>query len=128
MSRLVKKRSKCRKGNPHLRRLLIQAAHGAKLKRGSFYRNKFNKLKFKLGSANKAKVAIANRLARAIYKVLGGQSFKDLGYCRAVEHEDKIRILVNQLKALGVDIRHEGHQKVVSVKKLKVDATGVTFQ
>jgi hypothetical protein len=26
--------------NPHLRRILIQAAHGAKLKRGSFYRNK----------------------------------------------------------------------------------------
>ena len=71
--------------------MLIQAAHGAKLKRGSFYRNKYNKLKFKLGSANKAKVAIANRLARTIFKVLGGASFKDLGYCRAVEHEDKIR-------------------------------------
>ena len=67
-------------------------------------------------------------MARAIYKVLGGKPFKDLGYCRAVEHEDKIRILVNQLKALGVDIRHEGHQKVVSVKKLRVDTTGVTLQ
>lgn len=44
-------------------------------------------------------------------------------------HEDKIRILVNQLKALGVDIKHEGHQKVVSVKKLKlkVDTTGITL-
>jgi hypothetical protein len=111
-----------------LRRILIQAAHGAKLKRGSFYRNKYNRLKFKLGSANKAKVAIANRIARTIYKVMGGENFKDLGYCRAVEHEDKIRILINQLKALGVDIRHEGHEKIVSVKKLRVDTTGVTLQ
>lgn len=128
MNRLAKKRSKCRKGNPHLRRILIQAAHGAKLKRGSFYRNKYNKLKFNLGSANKAKVVITNRIARTVFKVLGGERFKDLGYCRAVEHEDKIRILINQLKALGVNIRHEGHQKVVSVKQLKVDTTGVTLQ
>jgi len=78
-----------------------------------------------LGSANKAKVAIANRMARAIYKVLGGAEFKDIGYRRANENEDKIKILVNQLKALGVNIRHEGHEKIVSVKKLKIDSTGV---
>ena len=44
-----KKRSKCRLGNPHLRWMLVQAAHNAKNKRGSFYRSKYNKLKFKLG-------------------------------------------------------------------------------
>jgi hypothetical protein len=73
-------------------------------------------------------VAIANRIARTVYKVMGGENFKDLGYCRAVEHEDKIRILINQLKALGVSIRHEGHEKIVSVKQLLVDTTGVTLQ
>jgi hypothetical protein len=93
------------------------------MKRGSFYRAKYNKLKFKLGSANKAKVAIANRIARVIYKVLGGDRFRDIGYGRAKEHEDKIQILINQLKALGVNIRYEGHEKIVSVKKLKVDET-----
>jgi hypothetical protein len=107
---------------------LIQCAHGAKLKRGSFYRNKYNKLKFKLGSANKAKVAIANRIARSVYKVMAGANYKELGYCRAIEHEDKIRILINQLKALGVDIKHEGHQKIVSVKKLNVDTSGISLQ
>jgi transposase len=30
-----KKRSKCRRGNPSLRKILIQAAHGAKMKRSS---------------------------------------------------------------------------------------------
>lgn len=98
------------------------------MKRGSFYRNKYNKLKFKLGSANKAKVAIANRIARTVYKIIAGDTYKDLGYCRAMEHEDKIKVLINQLKALGVNIRHEGHQKIVSVKQLKVDTTGVTLQ
>ncbi len=103
-------------------------AHAAKQKRGTFYRSKYNKLKFKLGSANKAKVAIANRIARGIYKILAGDSYKEIGYGRAKEHEDKIKILVNQLKALGVSIRHEGHEKIVSVKKLKVDSTGIQIQ
>ena len=35
------------------------------------------------------------------------------------------KILVNQLKALGVNIRHEGHEKIVSAKKIKIDSTGV---
>jgi hypothetical protein len=98
------------------------------MKRGTFYRSKYNRLKFKLGSSNKAKVAIANRLARTIFKVLGGASYKELGYRRGVDHEDKIRILINQLKALGVNIRHEGHEKIVSVKKLRVDTTGVCLE
>lgn len=70
-------------------------------------------------------MAIANRLARAIYKILAGDSYKEIGYGRASEHEDKIRILINQLKALGVSIRHEGHEKIVSVKHKTVDMTGV---
>lgn len=73
-------------------------------------------------------MAIANRLARAIYKILGGENYRDLGYVRAVDHEAKIKSLVNQLKALGVHIRHEGHEKILSVQKLKVDSTGVVLQ
>ncbi len=98
------------------------------LLRSSFYRNKYNRLKFKLGSANKAKVAIANRLARSIYKILGGENYRELGYCRAIDHEDKIKVLINQLKALGVNIRHERHEKIVSINKLKVDNTGISLQ
>ena len=108
-----------------MRRILIQAAHAAKQKRNTFYRNKFNRLKFKLGSANKAKVAIANRIARSVYKVLAGDKYKELGYGRAIEHEVKIKTLINQLKALGVDIRHERHEKIVSVKKVVVSDSGI---
>jgi hypothetical protein len=104
---------------------LIQGANAAKQKNGSFYRSKYNKLKFKLGSANKAKVAIANRLARVIYKILAGEKYKDIGYIRASDHEDKIKMLINQLKALGVSIRHEGHEKIVSERKAAVHSSGV---
>ena len=82
----------------------------------------------KLGSANKAKVAIANRIARAVYKVLAGDKYKEIGYGRAIDHELKIKALVNQLKALGVDIRHEGHQKVVSMQKVTVSDSGVQLK
>lgn len=67
-------------------------------------------------------------MARAIYKILAGDRYKELGYGRAKEHEDKIEILINQLKALGVNIRYEGHEKIVSAKKIKIDSTGVQLQ
>ncbi len=108
-----------------MRKVLIQAANAAKQKKGAFFRSKYNKLKFRLGSANKAKVAIANRLARVIFKVLAGDQFKDIGYIRASDHEEKIKKLVNQLKALGVDIRHQGHQKIVSTRNAVVSNSGV---
>lgn len=112
-----------------MRKILVQAANGAKQKHKSYYRSKFTKLQFKLGSANKAKVAIANRLARAIYKVLGGNQFKDLGYKRGDPHEERIKKLISELKSLGVNVRHQHHQLIVdSVKKVKVDKTGIHTQ
>ena len=107
--------------------MLVQAAHGAKMKRGSFYRAKYNKLVFRLGSANKAKVAIANRIARAIYKILAGDKYKELGYMRGDPHEIKIKNLVGQLKALGVNIFHHNHQMIVSEKKVVVEKTGIVL-
>jgi hypothetical protein len=74
-------------------------------------------------------VAIANRLARVIYKVLGGSKFKDLGYMRGDPREDQIKRLVKQLKTLGVDIRHETHQMIVnSVRTVKVEESGIVIQ
>ncbi len=67
-------------------------------------------------------MAIANRLARAIFKVLGGAPFKDLGCNRGDPHEDRIRKLISELKSMGVKVHHVNHQLVVdSVKKVTVD-------
>lgn len=107
--------------------MLIQAANGAKQKKGSYYRSKYRKLQSRLGSANKAKVAIANRLARAIYKVLGGDTYKDLGYMRGDPVEKQIEQYVRKLKSLGVEIHHENHQMIVK-RKVKVDDTGIVLQ
>ena len=106
---------------------MIQAANGAKQVKGSYYRSKYRKLQSRLGSANKAKVGIANRLARVIYKVLGGATYKDLGYMRGDPTEKQIEQLVRKLKSLGVDIRHENHQMITSVRKIKVEASGIVL-
>lgn len=80
-----------------------------------------------MGSANKAKVAIANRIARAIYKILAGDKYKELGYMRGDPKEHKIKLLIKQLKNLGVDVHHQNHQLITSVRKVKVDITGITL-
>jgi hypothetical protein len=59
--------------------------------------------------------------------VLGGESYKDLGYMRGDPVEKQIEGLVRKLKSLGVDIRHEGHQ-IITKRKVKVDDTGIVLQ
>lgn len=107
---------------------MAQAAHGAKLKRNTFYRAKYNKLLLKLGSANKAKIAIANKLARAIYKILSGDQYKERGYMRGDPREEKIKRLVAQLRSEGVNIFHVNHQMIVSENRVVVDKTGVVLK
>ena len=121
-----KKRAKTRKGNPYLRRALIQAANGAVKKKKSFYQSKYNKLTFRLGARNKAKVAIANRIARSVYKVLGGESYRELGYARANSSEAKTKNLLNQLKNLGLKIRYVGNEVIVS-ETMQVSPSGVSL-
>lgn len=70
-------------------------------------------------------MAIANRLARSIYKVLAGDSYKELGYLRGDPKEDQIKRLVMQLRHLGVQVFHHKHQTIVSKEKLIVEDSGV---
>jgi hypothetical protein len=72
-------------------------------------------------------VAIANRLARTIYHVMGGRKYRELGYMRGDPHEVKIKNLVSQLRALGVNIKHVNHQMIVSDKKITVEKTGIVL-
>ena len=81
-----------------------------------------------MGSKNKAKVAIANKLARVVYMVLKGAKYKDLGYMRGDPREEKIKKLLTQLRALGVDIHGHTHQLIQSKRKVKVDDSGIVLQ
>ena len=78
-----------------------------------------------MGSANKAKVAIGNRLARSIFKVLAGDTYKELGYLRGDPKEDQVSRLVKQLRSLGVEVFHHKHQTIVSKQKLIVEDSGI---
>jgi hypothetical protein len=70
-------------------------------------------------------VAIANKLARAVFKIIAGDTYKEIGYMRGDPKEHKIKSLVQQLKLLGVDIQHVNHQKIIAKRKVTVDTSGV---
>lgn len=56
-----------------------------------------------------------------IFKILGGENYKDLGYIRGNPNEDKIKKLVQQLKSLGVSIHHKNHELICTTREVKVD-------
>lgn len=70
-------------------------------------------------------MAIANRIARAIYKILCGEKYKELGYMRGDPHEQKIKKHVAALKALGANVFHHNHQMIVSEKRVIVEKSGI---
>ena len=70
---------------------------------------------------------MANRIARAIYKIIRGEQYKELGYMRTDPKEHKIKLLIRQLRHLGVDIHHHNHQTIVSERKITVDKTGIVI-
>lgn len=51
--------------------------------------------------------------------------YKDIDYARACEHEDKFRILINQIKSIDKNIHHAGHEKNISFKQKVIDDTEV---
>lgn len=63
----------------HLKTIMIEVAWAATKVKGSYYREKYYRLKARRGS-RKAIVAIAHRLLKAIYYIIkDGVAFKDLG-------------------------------------------------
>ena len=41
--------------------------------------------------------------------------------------EHKIKLLIKQLKNLGVNVYHENHQVIASVRHVSVDPTGIVI-
>lgn len=71
-------------------------------------------------------MAIVNRLARSIFKVLAGDAYKELGYLRGDPKEDQVSKLIQQLRSLGVNVFHHKHQTILSKEKLIVEDSGIT--
>ncbi len=93
-------------GNYHLKTMLVEAAHAAARKKGSYLKVKFFRLKSRIGK-NKAVMAIAHKILKAAYHVLAtGKAYKELGES-FLDHLDRSRVagnLVRRLQNLGYEV------------------------
>jgi transposase len=89
-----------------LKEIMIEVAWAAVRKKGSYYKEKFYRLRSRLGP-KKALVAVAHRLLKAIYHVIKYQEeFRDLGenYLIMRHQSRKISYLKKQAKVLGYEL------------------------
>jgi transposase len=92
------KPARARKGNVYLKTILCNAAVSASKKKGSYYKAKYYKLKARCGGG-KAALAIAHKLLLAVYHVLRGETFRDLGEAYLDQRNIK-RAVSRHLKSL----------------------------
>jgi transposase len=100
------KKGATRKGNLHLKATLMTAAVGAARTKGTFYKEKYYRLKPRLG-AKRAAMAIAHKILVAVFHMLSGNvAFRELG-AAYLDQQHKHRVaksLVRRLDALGYDV------------------------
>jgi len=92
-----------RKGNVWLRRALTQAAWGASMKKGSYYKAFYHRLAARKGK-KRAIVAVAHALLVTGYMLLStGKTYADLGdgYFDQLDRERLTKRLVKRLEKLG---------------------------
>lgn len=98
-----------RRGNIHLKTALVEAAHAASRKKGSYLKDKFHRLKARRG-AKRAAVAVAHKILVASYQMLAtGVGYRDLGESyldRRVERRVANQ-LVHRLERLGYTVKLE---------------------
>jgi len=90
----------------HLKTIMVEAAHAAVRKNGSYYKDKYYRLKAKCG-ARKAIVAIAHRMLKAVYYIIKeGATFIDLGesYLALRNKERKLKYIRKQAGLLGFQL------------------------
>jgi transposase len=90
----------------HLKTILVEVAWSAVRKPGSYYKEKFHRLRSRRGP-KKAIIAIAHRILKAVYHIVkNGATFRDLGEEFLVRKHQaaKLRYLKNQAKILGYEL------------------------
>jgi len=100
------KRRGTRKGNPYLKAMLVATAISASRTKGTYLRDKFHRLKARMGP-KKAAVAIAHKILTAVFHMLQrAVAFTDLGadYLDRIDKHRTAKRLVRRLDALGYDV------------------------
>ena len=95
-----------RRGNVFLKSALFAAAFAAVRTKGSYYRDKYNRLRARRGPV-RALMAVAHKLLIAAYHMLAtGETFRDLGesYLDQVTRKRSTARLVQRLSNLGYDV------------------------
>lgn len=90
----------------HLKTIMIEVAWAAVKKKGSYFKDKYYRLKARRG-AKKAIVAIAHRILLGVYHVIkDGVEFRDLGedYLTTKNKSQKLYNLRKQAESLGFDL------------------------
>jgi len=100
-----RKSGKTPPGNKTLKSTLTQCAKSAKKNKNSFFSAQYSRLVVHRGK-NRATMAVAHSMLIAIYFVLSGVPYKDLGadYYIQFNREKKINSHIKQLSRLGVTI------------------------
>src|ERR1700694_3761715 len=92
-----------RKGNVHLKTLLVEVAQSAVRVKGTYFRDKFWRLQTRRGR-NRAIMAIAHKILVAVYHVLSGDAeYRDPGdtYLDGLDRRRAARHLVQRLERMG---------------------------
>jgi len=87
----------------HLKTIMTEVSWGAVKKKGSYYREKYYRLKARRGS-KKAIIAIAHRIIKAVFVVLKyGTPYRELGEDYLIHHnrEGRLRNLTKKAAKLG---------------------------
>ena len=90
----------------HLKSIMIEIAWAAVKKKGSYYRDKYWRLRYRLGP-KKAIVAIAHRIVKTMYAIIKhGERYKELGedYLAQKSNVNKLAKIKREAKALGYDL------------------------
>jgi transposase len=98
-----RKCSKTPPGNKTLKSTLTQSAQAAKRNKKSFFSAQYGRLVSHRGK-NRATMAVAHSILIAVYFVLSGHKYKDLGadYYTQFNREKKINSHIKQLSKLGI--------------------------
>ena len=100
-----KKSGRTSHGDKHVRTVLVEAAWAASRTKGTFFMERFKRLALRRGT-KKALIAVGHSLLTCVYRVLTGESYKELGELYMASKSEKRRrdYLKAELVKLGYNV------------------------
>ena len=92
-------------GDKHVRTVLVEAAWAASRTKGTFFMERFKRLALRRGT-KKALIAVGHSLLTCVYRVLTGESYKELGelYMACKTEKRRREYLKAELAKLGYNV------------------------